>query len=1055
MGQVQDALGNLVSTGPDSAVTVTLALTTGTGVLSGALSKQAIGGVANFADNALSINLAGVNKRLTASTTIAAGSINAVSNAFSVTAAQATHLVFSTQPGGGAAHVAWAQQPVARVQDKYGNTVTSGADSTVNIVLTLSAGTGALAGGTTTVTAVAGQAAFVGLYIDAAGSKQITATAAALSQGSTSRISTSFSVVPNTATTVAFGVQPSASTVALVPFLRQPVVTISDSYGNSISSGPDATATVTLTLTGGTGTLGGTVAMAAIGGVADFAGKGLNIDLVGANKVLTATKSNTSGGGGTASLTGTTSAFSIRYGSATSIAFLAQPAGAVAAAALGVQPVVEILDAAGNVVTGGVDATANITLALGSGTGTLSGSTTVAAAAGVATFAGLSVDLVGSKTLLATKADTASATAAGVIRGTPATQATSNSFLITQDTALHLVFTTQPSGSVAGHVWGTQPVVKIVDAHDNVVTTGADASRVVTMTLSQGTGPLGGALSVTAAAGVATFTDLQATAIGAADVLTANAVLTGGAVIQDSVAFVITSDAASRLAYTIQPGGGTAGVAWSQQPVLQVQDQYGNLVSTGADSSVLVTLAKTTGTGTLSGALSKQAIGGVADFSDNALALNLTGSNKVLTASATITAGAVSRTSNAFTIVQAPASQLVFATQPGGGTAHTVWGQQPVVQVQDRYGNLVTTGVDSNVNIVLTLTSGSGALAGTTTVTAIGGQATFAGLKMDAAGTKTITATAAALSPGSTARLSSSFVIVPNTPTTVVFAQQPSASTVSQVVFARQPLVTISDSYGNLVTSGPDATALVTLSLSTGAGSLGGTLSMAAVGGIANFAGKSLNIDLIGNNKVLTATKADTTGSGGTAALSTTTGAFSITSGTATHLAFGQQPVGGGGHGQPCDAAHRADSRCRRQPCKQRSRCDRQCQCEPEQRYRSSQRHRHGRSGGWCRYLCRFECQPRGQQAAYSDQGRYRANHSGGRDAWYGGDVGGEQHLHHHHGHRAAIGVQHATERRHGGGRFGPSNRWCKFKTDTAISSPAELTPTPPSRYRSRAAQAH
>ena len=156
--------------------------------------------MADFSDNALWLNLTGANKRLQASTTIGAGGVNVLSNTFTITAAAASQLVFSTQPGGGTAHAVWGTQPVVQVRDIYGNVVTSGADSTVNIVLTLSTGSGTLAG-TATLAAVAGQAAFTNLYIDSAGSKKLTATAAGLAQGSTSQVSSSFTITPAAATT--------------------------------------------------------------------------------------------------------------------------------------------------------------------------------------------------------------------------------------------------------------------------------------------------------------------------------------------------------------------------------------------------------------------------------------------------------------------------------------------------------------------------------------------------------------------------------------------------------------------------------------------------------------------------------------------------------------------------------------------------------------------------------------------------------------------------------------------------------------------------------------
>ena len=510
----------------------------------------------------------------------------------------------------------------------------------------------------------------------------------------------------------------------------------------------------------------------------------------------------------------------------------------------------------------------------------------------MATFAGLDVTVVGNKRLTATKLDTASTSVAGVLRGSPQAQVLSHVFTITSNNATHLAFATQPGGGTAGQVWGTQPVVQVLDSAGNLVTTGADSTVAVTLTLTSGTGPLVGTVTVTAVGGTATFTNLEIDKIGSADVLTAAAPLSGGGVTQTSVPFAITAAAATHLAYVVQPGGGVAAVVWGQQPVVQVQDQYGNLVSTGADSSRVVTLTLTTGTGAMAGGLAKQAVGGVADFSNNGLSLNLAGVNKVLTAAATITGGSVSVASNPFSIVAAAARQLAFAIQPGGGAAHAVWGQQPVVQVQDAYGNIVSTGADSTRSIVLTLSAGTGTLGGTSTLTAVAGQATYTNLYIDATGSKTLTATAAALSPGSTSAVSGSFLIAPNAATTVAFATQPSASTVSQVAFARQPWVTIKDNYGNVVTTGPDATATVTLFLTTGTGALGGTLSMAAVGGVADFTGAGLNIDLAGTNKVLTASKADTTGAGGTVVRTGASNTFTITHGKAASIGFSAQPGG-------------------------------------------------------------------------------------------------------------------------------------------------------------------
>src|SRR6185503_8496428 len=141
------------------------------------------------------------------------------------------------------------------------------------------------------------------------------------------------------------------------------------------------------------------------------------------------------------------------------------------------------------------------------------------------------------------------------------------------------------------------------------------------------------------------------------------------------------------------------------------------------------TVALTTGSGTLSGTLTKTAVAGVAYFTGNNLSINLVGANKVLTMSATLTAGArTTTTSPAFAITAAAASQLAVVTQPSASTvAGVAFAQQPVVQIQDTFGNVVTTGVDATRVVTVALTTGSGTLSGTVTKTAVAVVANFRG----------------------------------------------------------------------------------------------------------------------------------------------------------------------------------------------------------------------------------------------------------------------------------------------------------------------------------------
>src|SRR6185369_4431143 len=76
---------------------------------------------------------------------------------------------------------------------------------------------------------------------------------------------------------------------------------------------------------------------------------------------------------------------------------------------------------------------------------------------------------------------------------------------------------------------------------------------------------------------------------------------------------------ASKLVINTQPSSvATAGVAFAQQPVIGVADQFGNLRSTNngaTDNSTIVTAARSSGNGTLQGTLTASANDGLASFS--------------------------------------------------------------------------------------------------------------------------------------------------------------------------------------------------------------------------------------------------------------------------------------------------------------------------------------------------------------------------------------------------------------------------------------------------------
>src|SRR6185295_7896803 len=129
------------------------------------------------------------------------------------------------------------------------------------------------------------------------------------------------------------------------------------------------------------------------------------------------------------------------------------------------------------------------------GNGTLSGTNTVNAVSGVATFSNLSIDKSGTGyTLLATSSSL--------------TAATSATFNIVAAAAAKLGFTVQPSAATAGVALSPSVQVAVQDAFNNTVPS-ASATITVAIGTNPGGGTLSGTTSVATSGGVATFSNLS------------------------------------------------------------------------------------------------------------------------------------------------------------------------------------------------------------------------------------------------------------------------------------------------------------------------------------------------------------------------------------------------------------------------------------------------------------------------------------------------------------------------------------------------------------------
>jgi len=356
---------------------------------------------------------------------------------------------------------------------------------------------------------------------------------------------------------------------------------------------------------------------------------------------------------------------------------------------------------------------------------TLSGTTTVAAAAGVATFSDLSIDKASPGYAL-------TANAQGVAA------ATSASFSVTPGAATRLVFVGQPSTAVMATAITPAVAVAATDPGGNT-----DPSFTTNVTVAVGTDPSSGALSgtttVAAVAGVATFTGLSIDKAGTGYTLTANA---SGVSAATSGAFSIV---ATQLKFTVQPGTTVAAAGITPAIAVSATDPGGN-TDAGFTGSVTVAIGSNPGSGTLSGTKTVSAVAGVATFTG--LSIDKAGTGYSFTATAASAGGATSAT---FNVIAGAAAQLAFTVQPSTTVAGAGITPAVAVTASDPEGNVATTYTGA-VTVTIGSNPGSGTLSGTATQNAVAGVATFTGLSINNSGTGyTLVAAASSLTSATSA----------------------------------------------------------------------------------------------------------------------------------------------------------------------------------------------------------------------------------------------------------------------------------------------------------------
>ena len=787
--QLLDGTGNPVA---QAGVVVTASIASGPGVLSGTATAITNGsGVATFTNLAITGLVGTYRLRFDAPGVTGVGSTDIL-----LGAGPASNLVITTQPAGAVNGVPLSQQPGVQLTDGTGNPVgTSG----VTITAALASGPGVLGGTLTATTNAAGLAQFTNLSITgSAGSYTIQFTSPAM----VSVISATIPLGAGAPSQLSITTQPSSTAASGAVLATQPVIQVRDAANNPV---PQAGIAVTAAIATGGGTLGGTVTVNTdASGVATFTN--LAISGTVGNRTLQFTSPGLS--------SVTSGAITITAGAASRLGITTQPsAGASSGAPFSQQPVIQIQDASGNAVAQNAIA---ITATVESGAGGTLGGTTVVVTSpsGVGTFTNLM--LTGASGVY-----TLRFSAAGL------THVISSSIGLGAGAPSKLAITTQPSSSAQNaKTFAQQPVIQLLDAGNNPV---SQAGVSVTVSIASGGGTLGGTATIaTNASGVATFSGLSITGtVGSRTLIFASS----GLVSVNSNAIAITPGDPDALVIATQPSAAAqSGIAFAQQPVIQLVDVSGNNVSQAA---VNVTAGMASGGGTLNGTtIVATNASGIATFTNLSIT-GLTGVKTLGFAASSLTG----TTSNGITLAAGPATQLTMTLQPSTtATNGTALAQQPQIQLRDGGGNPV-----SAAGVLITAAVGAGSPAGTvsneTATTNGSGLATFTGLTITGlVGSYTLQFT----SPSLTSVTSGSITLSAGAAASLSITTQPGANAQSGIAIPTQPAIQLRDQSGNAVSS---AGVTVTAEI---ASDPGGTPSLASAtantngSGLATFSGLAI-----------------------------------------------------------------------------------------------------------------------------------------------------------------------------------------------------------------------
>lgn len=624
---------------------------------------------------------------------------------------------------------------------------------------------------------------------------------------------------PDVATTIALQAGDNQSGPAGTAVPTNPAVLVTDQYGNPVPG-----TAVTFAVASGGGSITGGNATTGSNGIATVGSWTLGA-AVGPNSV-TATSAGLTGSPVTFHATG-------NAGAASQIAINGgNGQSAVAGQAVVVAPSVIVRDAFNNPVTG-----VNVTFAVATGGGQVTGGAQTTNAAGIAT--------VGSWTLGTTAGANSLSVSSTGLTGSPLSITATG----TPGAATTVAISAGNNQSApAGTNVATAPAARVTDANGNGV-----PGVTVTFQVTGGGGSIAGAAPATNASGVATITSWTlGNAVGANSLSATAPGLTGSPLTFNATG--VTGVASVMAVNAGDNQAASAGNQVSTPPSVLVTDAFGNPVS-----GVSVTFAVTSGGGSITGGAQSTNASGIAAVTS----WTLGSTAGVNTLSATSTG--LSGSPITFTATGNPGNATNIALVQGSGQTGTV-GSPLATTLQV----LVTDNLANPVQgVTVGWATGSGSLTPASSVTNASGIATTSW---------TLGTTPGAVSAtGSVGGLTGSPVLFsatanPGAPVNIIITQGNGQSATVNTAVATAPQVQISDQFGN-----PLSGVSVTFAVTTGGGSGTSLVQVTNGSGLATVGSWTLGTAAGSNSMSATAT-----GPGSTSF--TATG----TAGAATQIAISQ-----------------------------------------------------------------------------------------------------------------------------------------------------------------------